>query len=86
MQDLGDHVHTAGSSTNRGLTDEQKAVVKEAFECDITNCLNILKYFRIKRDKAEAGKKAPDDPDTGKLRNYIAQIQKQRKLDSFALN
>ena len=63
----------------RGLTVEQKCIIKDAFRAKLQSAGDIINYFRERRKVNEEGEnpvKFPADPNMSKLNNFIATYKK----------
>jgi hypothetical protein len=79
----GEHDHSKqliDQSDHRGLTGDQKVLVKEAFQLERKSAGDIIGYFRLKRSKLTETSEIdhfPLDPEIGKLNNYIQAYKKR---------
>lgn len=84
----GEHDHSKqliGQSDHRGLTGDQKVLVKEAFQLKKKSAGDIIGHFRLKRSKLTETSEIdlfPLDPEIGKLNNYI-QAYKKRNASQY---
>ena len=78
----GDHDHSGDElleaehgPIQRGLTVDQKSIIKDAFRAKLQSSGDIINYFRQRRKVKEEGENPvnlPTDPDMSKLNNFIA--------------
>lgn len=82
----GDHDHSGDElleiehgPIQRGLEEEQKSIIKDAFRAKLQSSGDIINYFRHRRKVNEEGESPvnfPADPNMSKLNNFIATYKK----------
>ena len=80
----GDHHHGDDEvveigQIQRGITEAQKIIVKDAFRAKLQSSAEIVNYFRHRRklnNEAISQAEFPTDPDIKKLNNFIATYKK----------